>query len=100
VSQLPANAQRLRSEAIDAIRKSEKLFARFDFVNATFAAQRAWLAAAAYRDGARGLAPGTSELEKGTKLAGAESCASAQQSASGTGTFMHAHPDGASHTHP
>jgi hypothetical protein len=99
ISQLPANARRLRNEAIGAMRKAERQFARFDFVNATFAAQRAWRAAAAYRDGAKGLAPGTSELEKGTKLAGAESCASAQESASGSGTF-HAHADGSSHMHP
>jgi hypothetical protein len=46
-------------------------------VNATFAAQKAWRAAAAYRDVALELAAGTSELEKGTKLSGASSCASA-----------------------
>jgi hypothetical protein len=80
VGALPADAQRLRQEAIDASKRAEQLFAKFDFVNATFSAQRAWRAAAAYRDLARGLAPGTSELEKGTKLAGAESCASAQLS--------------------
>jgi hypothetical protein len=100
VSQLPADAQRLRSEAIGAIGKAEKLFAKFDFVNASFAAQRAWRAAAAYRDLARGLPLGTSEIEKSTKLQGAESCASAQQSGtSSTGTFMHVHDDGSTHRH-
>jgi hypothetical protein len=77
VGGLPADAARLRKEAIDAAAKAEKLFTRFDFVNATFAAQRAWRAAAAYRDLARGLTPGTSELQKGTKLEGAASCPSA-----------------------
>ena len=96
VGQLSADAQRLRSEAIDASKKAEALFAKFDFVNAVFASQRAWRAAAAYRDGAKGLAPGTSELEKGTKLAGAEACASAQLA--GTGTF-HVHADGSGHLH-
>ena len=65
-------------------------------MNAVFASQRAWRAAAAYRDGAKGLAPGTSELENGTKLAGAEACASAQLA--GTGTF-HVHADGSGHLH-
>jgi hypothetical protein len=57
----------------------QQLFAGFDFVKATFAAQAAWRAAAAYRDLALNLAPGTSELQKGTKLSGASSCPSASQ---------------------
>jgi hypothetical protein len=77
VSQLPADAGAYRKQAIDSIRRAESLFAKFDFVNATYAAQSAWRAAAAYRDLARGLAPGTSELEKGTKKEGASSCPSA-----------------------
>jgi len=77
VSQLPANAARLRKEAIDNSKRAETLFARFDFVNATFAAQKAWRSAAAYRDIALGLAPGTSELQKGTKKEGASACPSA-----------------------
>ena len=77
VSQLPAKAQRLRKEAIDNSERAETLFARFDFVNATFAAQKAWRSAAAYRDLALGLAPGTSELQKGTKKEGASACPSA-----------------------
>ena len=77
VSQLPANAARLRKEAIDNSKRAETLFARFDFVNATFAAQKAWRSAAAYRDLALGLAPGTSELQKGTKKEGASACPSA-----------------------
>ena len=99
VSQLPADAARLRQEAIDAMRKAESLFAKFDFVNATFAAQRAWRAAAAYRDLAKGSPLGTSELEKGTKLAGAESCGSAQQAGTTSGTFSQVHSDGSVHTH-
>lgn len=79
VGELPAEAQSLRQAAIDAIGKAEKLFARFDFVNATFAAQRAWRAAAAYRDLALNLPAGSTELAKGTRLAGAESCASASR---------------------
>jgi len=35
----PANTARLRKEAIDSQAKAEASFARFDFVNATFAAQ-------------------------------------------------------------
>src|SRR5688572_25511724 len=77
VSQLPANAARLRKEAIDNSKRAETLFARFDFVNATFSAQKAWRSAAAYRDLALGLAPGTSELQKGTKKEGASACPSA-----------------------
>jgi hypothetical protein len=79
LSQLPATAARLRTKAINASKDAEAKFAKFDFVNATFAAQRAWRAAAAYRDLARGLAPGTSELEKGTRKAGAQACASAKE---------------------
>ena len=79
VSLLPADAARLRKEAISAAKKAEDLFARFDFVNAVFAAQRAWRAAAAYRDLALGLAPGTTELEKGTRKGGAAECPSAKQ---------------------
>lgn len=37
-------------------------------MEATFAAQDAWQAAAAYRDAALDLEPGASELEKGTQL--------------------------------
>ena len=43
------------------------------------AAQKAFRAAAAYRDLALGLPLGTTELEKGTKKEGAEACASAQR---------------------
>ena len=58
--------------------KAEQAFARFDFVAATFSAQLAWRKAAAFRDGALGLAPGTSELQKGTKKEGAAGCASSK----------------------
>jgi hypothetical protein len=76
VGSLPSKAQRLRREAISAIGKAEAAFSRFDFIRATFAAQVAWRKAAAYRDLALGLAPGTSELQKGTKKEGASSCPS------------------------
>ncbi len=77
---LPAEAKRLRREAVAAMEKAEAAFAKFEFVAATYAAQDAWRAAAAYRDLALGLTPGTSELEKGTKLAGdASACPSAQR---------------------
>ena len=79
VSQLPADAARLRQEAIANAARAETLFAKFDFVNATFAAQKSWRAAAAYRDLALGLAPGTSELQKGTKKEGASACPSAKR---------------------
>jgi hypothetical protein len=45
VSLLPAKPARLRQEAIDNSKPAETLFARFDFVNATFAAQKAWRSA-------------------------------------------------------
>ena len=79
VSLLPADAARLRQEAISAQAKAEAFFAKFDFVNSTFAAQKAFRAAAAYRDLALGLPAGTTELEKGTKKEGAEACASAKR---------------------
>ena len=76
VGSLPPRAQRLRREAISSIAKAETAFGRFDFIRSTFSAQQAWRKAAAYRDLALGLAPGTSELEKGTKKEGASSCPS------------------------
>jgi hypothetical protein len=76
---LPADAARLRKDAIAGSAKAEALFAKYDFVNAVFAAQKAWRAAAAYRDIALQLAPGTSELEKGTRKTGAEGCVSAKR---------------------
>jgi hypothetical protein len=79
VGQLPSAAARLRTRAINQAKAAETAFAKFDFVGATFAAQKAWRAAAAYRDLARGLEPGTTELEKGTKKAGASACVSAKE---------------------
>ena len=76
VGSLPSKAQRLRREAISAIGAAEQSFGRFDFIRATFSAQTAWRKAAAYRDLALGLAPGTTELQKGTKKEGASSCPS------------------------
>jgi hypothetical protein len=85
IDQLPALARRLRSEAIASMAKAEAAFARFEFVSATYAAQDAWRAAAAYRDLALGLALGTSEIEKGTRLQGADSCESAAKAHDHTG---------------
>jgi hypothetical protein len=79
IALLPADAARLRKDAIAGAAKAEALFAKYDFVNAVFAAQKAWRAAAAYRDIAKQLTPGTSELEKGTRKAGAEGCISAKR---------------------
>jgi hypothetical protein len=60
--------------------KAQKLFANFDFVNATFAAQAAWIAAAGYEDVALGLAPGTTEANHGTAVVDPSSCPSASPS--------------------
>ena len=57
VGLLPADAARLRQRGDRRLEAAETLFARFDFVNATFAAQKAWRSAAAYRDLALGLRP-------------------------------------------
>ena len=76
VGSLPSKARGLRGDAISAMAKAELAFARFDFVRATFSGQLAWRKAAAYRDLALGLAPGTSELQKGTKKEGASGCPS------------------------
>jgi hypothetical protein len=78
-SQLPDKARKLRQTALDSMAKAQTLFAGFDFVKATFAAQTAWRAAAAYDDLARGVPLGTTELEHGTQVAGASSCPSAKQ---------------------
>jgi hypothetical protein len=74
---LSAAAQRRRQNAIDRLAKAQTLFAGFDFVNATFAAQKAWIAAAGYRDLALGLPPGTTEAAHGTKILDASACPSA-----------------------
>ena len=47
--------------------KAEAAFGKWDFVSAVFVSQAAYRAAAAHRDLARGLPPGTTELERGTK---------------------------------
>jgi hypothetical protein len=79
VGQLSAKAQKLRQTALDSMAKAQTLFAGFDFVKATFAAQTAWRAAAAYNDLALGQTLGTTELQHGTRAAGASSCPSAKQ---------------------
>jgi len=57
VNLLPADAASFRWQAINLSNKAAKLFASFDFVNAPYAAQAAWRAAANYRDIALALAP-------------------------------------------
>jgi hypothetical protein len=76
-SQLSATAQRRRQKALDNMAKAQKAFAGFDFVNATFAAQTAWVAAAGYQDVALGLAPGTTEANHGTAVVDPSACPSA-----------------------
>ncbi len=80
VDKLSTAAQRRRQKAIDGLAKAQQLFAGFDFVNATFAAQKAWIAAAGYLDLAKNLAPGTTEIQHGTRASGAASCPSASPS--------------------
>jgi len=77
VNLLPADAASYRSQAISLSKKAEKLFASFDFINAAITAQAAYRASAHYRDLALGLAPGTSELQRGTAKSGASGCPSA-----------------------
>jgi hypothetical protein len=77
VGALPGAAAKLRKTAIDQMTKARAAFARFEFIPATFAAQAAWRAAAAYRDIALAQPLGTTEAEKGTKNAGA-GCESAK----------------------
>jgi len=79
VGQLTARDQRLRTNAVSSMGAARTKFAAFDFIGAAFAAQKAWRAAAALRDDALGLARGTTELQKGTKLSGAASCPSAKE---------------------
>jgi hypothetical protein len=77
VDTLSAAAQRRRQKAISGLADAQAKFAAFDFVKATFAAQKAWRAAAGYADLALDLAPGTTELQHGTNVTGAASCPSA-----------------------
>ena len=79
-TQLSSTAARRRQKALDNRAKAQKLFASFDFVNATFAAQAAWIAAAGYEDVALGLAPGTTEANHGTAVVDPSSCPSASPS--------------------
>jgi hypothetical protein len=77
---LPTKAQLLRQNALSSMAKAQQKFAGFDFVRATFDAQSAWRAAAAYRDLALGLPLGTTEIQHGTAVSGgASSCPSAKQ---------------------
>lgn len=83
VADLPAELAGLRSSAIAMNQEAESLFAGFNFVASTFAASKAWAAAAALRDAALGLEPGTSRFEKATALgldADVADCASAGRS--------------------
>lgn len=86
IGELPARAAEVRSNALANMAEAQALFADFDFVRATFAAQEAWRAASEYRDLALGLEPGTSQVEKGTqKGTDAESAAAGCFRAAGTG---------------
>lgn len=66
VSQLPARMQQLRVTAIGKAAEAERLFADFRFVDATFAAQAAWKAAAEFEDLALGNPVGSAELGRNT----------------------------------
>jgi hypothetical protein len=56
-----------RALAIQRAGEAQQHFADFEFVRATFAAQEAWRAAAAYRDSVLGLEAGSSQVERGTQ---------------------------------
>jgi hypothetical protein len=73
---LPAAAQTRHETALDALADARAKIA-VDFVETTFAAQKAWCAAAGYRGLAHGLPPGTTEAQHGTKVVGAGACPSA-----------------------
>lgn len=96
LGELTAQQRTLRSRALAASRQAEELFSRFDFVNATFAAQRAWEAASQFRDSAMGLSAGTSALERGTQ-AGTDKTLSAAGCVQAGGTVrpgaVHDHDD-------
>jgi hypothetical protein len=66
--ELPADLQALRATAIKQNARAEQLFANFEFVEATFAGQAAWEAAADLLDAALDVEPGTTEFEKATAL--------------------------------
>jgi hypothetical protein len=68
IGQLPARAAELRSIATTGIREARWHFSQFRFVDASAAAQRAWRAAAEYRDLALEQPIGTSQVERGTQL--------------------------------
>ncbi len=67
LGELSPQARGLRARALAASTQAERLFAGFRFVDATFAAQRAWEAASQLRDLALELPAGTSALERGTQ---------------------------------
>jgi len=77
---LSTDAARRRQKALDNLAKAQKLFASFDFVNATFAAQSAWIAAAGYEDLAENKPAGTTEAAHGTNVVDPSSCPSASPS--------------------
>lgn len=68
VGQLDPEAATQRQTALERAERAQALFADFQFVEATFAAQDAWEAAATYRDLALDLEPGTTQVERGTQL--------------------------------
>jgi hypothetical protein len=99
VSQLPADWQKLRSTAIAESVRAEQLFGAFDFVEATFAGQRAWQAAAALRDAALDLAPGISQFERGTRLAAGTDPATCAAGVDTEAPAPSPAPDGPVHDH-
>jgi hypothetical protein len=76
-TQLSTAAARRRQKALDRMADAKAAFANFDFVNATFAAQAAWIAAAGYEDLALDRAPGTTEANHGTNVSNPSACLSA-----------------------
>jgi hypothetical protein len=69
LDQLDPDVRALRDQAVAAAARARELFAAFDFVAATFAAQAAWGAAAEYHDHAHGNPVGSQELLRGTGTA-------------------------------
>lgn len=67
IDELSEEAYNLRRIATWKRVEAQERYADFEFVAATFSAQDAWRAAAALRDIALDLEPGTSQVEKGTQ---------------------------------
>lgn len=67
VGELSPELVELRETAIEQSELAEEHFAAFDFIEATYAAQRAWLAASSFADQALEKEPGTTEAEYGSR---------------------------------